>query len=472
MARTMKPDWAVRALVDEGYDPDSSMDGNIRAWWSWYDCSNEYYRPLKRDVGGRTVEVEHMTLRPARMVCDEHAALMTSEGSEVSCDDEGLRAWLDETAPGLIAASAPAISRAMAVGTAALFPDFEVRPDGSARVRMRWYDALYLIQLEADERESVACAVASDVLVGGRRLHQLRVCEPDPATGLYRMRTRLFDPGRMDEEVSPEGIIPVLDLGTDLCPYALVTPAVGNTYDDATPLGVSVFDDGVDAVKLLDEAFNQLYWHVKLSTPRVFMDDEMVARDPATGRVDLTSTLDEVLFSRVSGSVGDRVPITVYNPEMRIEESERSIDDALSIMSLKCGLGPNYFSFTRSSGLRTATEVVSDNSVLLRTVRRNENLAGQRISAALRGSYAAWSHLSGRGLSEVPECEVAWDDSVIEDTQTARSQMKDDISRGLCPRWMYLARFYGMTEDEARAFTGEAQGSPSYAALDAQLGLA
>lgn len=157
---------------------------------------------------------------------------------------------------------------------------------------------------------------------------------------------------------------------------------------------------------------------------------------------------------------------------MRVEESERSIDDALSIMSLKCGLGPNYFSFTRSSGLRTATEVVSDNSVLLRTVRRNENLAGQRISSALRGSYAAWSALSGRPLSEVPACEVAWDDSVIEDTATARTQMKDDISRGLCPRWMYLQRFYGMTEEDARAFTGEAAGEPSGDAVDAQLGLA
>ncbi|OUN43765.1 hypothetical protein [Enorma massiliensis] len=472
MARTTSPGWALRALEGEGLEPDTSMDENIEAWWSWYDCSSEYYRPLKRDVGGRTVEIEHMTLRPARMVCDEHAALMASEGSEVSCDDEGMRGWLDATVPGLIAASAPALSRAMAVGTAALFPDFEQAADGSWRARMRWYDALYLLQLEADERESVSCAVASDVYVAGRRLHQLKVCEPNPDTGLYRMRTRLFDPGRSDEEVFPEGIIAELDLGTEACPYGLVTPAIGNTYDDATPLGVSVFDDGVDAVKLLDEAFNQFYWHVKLSTPRVFMDDEMVARDPATGRVDLTTTLDEVLFSRVSGTVGDRVPITVYNPEMRVEESERSIDDALSLMSLKCGLGPNYFSFTRSSGLRTATEVVSDNSVLLRTVRRNENLAGMRISAALRGSYAAWSHLSGRTLKEVPECSVAWDDSVIEDTATARSQMKDDIARGLCPRWAYLQRFYGMTEEDARAFTGEAVGAPSGAALDAQLGLA
>ena len=472
MGKAGRASWAIRALEGMGHEPDRSMDEKVDQWWSWYDCSNEFYRPLKRDVGGRTVEVEHMTLRPARMVADEHAALMCSEGSELACDDADMRRWLDDTVPGFVAASAPAISRAMALGTAGLFPDLDRSADGSWSVRMRWYDARYLIQLVADEGESVACAVASDVFVAGRLLHQLRVVEPDPATGLYRMVTRLFDPGRSAEEVVPEGIITELPLGTAMRPYALVTPAIGNTYDDATPLGVSVYDDGIDAIRLLDETFNQFYWHVKLSTPRVFLDDEMVSRDPGTGRVDLTTTLDEVLFSRVAGTVTDRVPITVYNPEMRVEESERSIDDALSIMSLKCKLGPNYFSFTRSQGLRTATEVVSDNAVLLRSVRANENVAGAAIAGALRGSYAAWLSLSGRPSSEVPGLEVEWDDSVIEDTQAARTQMKDDIARGLCPRWRYLARFYGMTEEEARAFTGEAEGAPSAYAEDAAAGLA
>lgn len=466
-----KPDWALRALDDEGFEPDTSMDSRIEDWWSWYDCSNPYYDAIKRDVGGRTLSIEHMTLRPARMVADEYAALICSEGSSLACNDKEMRDWLDETVPNFVAASAIPLSRAMALGTSGLFPDFSLRADGSWAAAMRWYDARYLIQLEADEGESVACAVASDVFVAGRRLHQLKICDVDPETGLYRLRCRLFDPERRDEEVLLDEIVPSLDLGTSMPPYALVTPAIGNTYDDATPLGVSVYDDGIDAIKLLDETFNQFYWHIKLSTPRVFLDDEMVDRDPSTGRVNLSTTLDQMLFSRVSGAVGQKIPITVYNPEMHVEESERSIDDALSLMSLKCGLGPNYFSFTRSGGLRTATEVVSDNSVLMRSVRTTESSVGAAMARALRGSYAAWLHLSGCSAAKVPVLEVAWDDSVIEDTATVRTQMKDDIARGLCPRWMYLNRFYGMDEKKARAFTGEAAGSPSGAALDAALGM-
>ena len=81
------------------------------------------------------------------------------------------------------------------------------------------------------------------------------------------------------------------------------------------------------------------------------------------------------------------------------------------------------------------------------------------------------AHARSDGIA-VPGLEVEWDDSVIEDTQAARTQMKDDIARGLCPRWRYLARFYGMTEEEARAFTGEAEGTPSAYAEDAAAGLA
>ena len=45
-----------------------------------------------------------------------------------------------------------------------------------------------------------------------------------------------------------------------------------------------------------------------------------------------------------------------------------------------------------------------------------------------------------------------WDDSAVEDTKAARDLMKDDIARGLCPAWMYPMRYYGMSEEDARAF--------------------
>ena len=63
----------------------------------------------------------------------------------------------------------------------------------------------------------------------------------------------------------------------------------------------------------------------------------------------------------------------------------------------------------------------------------------------------------------VPDVKVTWDDSIVEDTATERALMKDDISRGLAPAWLYPVRYYGMSEDDARALVGSQQAVPEEA---------
>ena len=51
----------------------------------------------------------------------------------------------------------------------------------------------------------------------------------------------------------------------------------------------------------------------------------------------------------------------------------------------------------------------------------------------------------------------------MKDTATERAMMKDDISRGLAPAWLYPMRYYGMSEDDARALVGSQQAVPEEA---------
>ena len=51
--------------------------------------------------------------------------------------------------------------------------------------------------------------------------------------------------------------------------------------------------------------------------------------------------------------------------------------------------------------------------------------------------------------------EVVWDDSIITDTQAEKTQMLAEIAAGVVPKWVYLTRFYGMSEEEARAAAPE-----------------
>ena len=262
-----------------------------------------------------------------------------------------------------------------------------------------------------------------------------------------------------------------LDTRSTLPTYAIVRPALSNTYEEFTPLGVSVFDDAVDTIKLVDATFDAMYWRTRLGLPRVICEESGIKVNPKTGAADLGSTIDQKLFKALPGKVGQSSPLTVYDPGTRADESETAMNAALSMLSVKCGFGPNYFSFTRQGGLKTAREVVSDNSVLYRNLRKHEGKVGEALRRLFAGAYAAECGVRTGSAPTGVSVDVTWDDSVVEDADAERETMKDDVARGLCPKWRYVAKYYGMSEDEAREFTGEAKGEPSAAALYGDLGL-
>lgn len=181
-------------------------------------------------------------------------------------------------------------------------------------------------------------------------------------------------------------------------------------------------------------------------------------RDPRTGDPVLNGTIDEKMFKPVKGGVTGNNPMTVYAPALGADESDSAINSALSLLSAKCGFGPNYFSYSRQQGLRTATEVISDNSQLFRTVRKHEQSVGESLRRLFAGAYAAECALRDVTPTSL-DVDVRWDDSIVEDTATERATMKDDISRGLCPAWLYPVRYYGMSEEEAKELVGAQQQS-------------
>lgn len=461
------PEWALRFLRKAGYEPDTCMAKRQGDWWSWYDCSSEFYAQV--DDSLRPYCERHLTLRPARMVCEEFERLILDGETQVGSPDAAMGAWLEERVPAVLASLPGFVGRYMAQGTGALAVELSGVLDGAAaspdaRARLRSYDAFETVPLGAGGRECAACAFVAPASAGGRVYDQVQVHEPDPASGEYTVRTWLFERGRAREPVMVDGVAPEVRTGSALPTFALAAPAIANTYERYTPLGVSVFDDALDAVRAVDEAFDQFYWAMRLCRVRVFVDEQGVLRDKETDEPLFSDSVDAMMFTTLLGSVNDGVPLTVYNPDMRAEQLERVLNLSLSVLSAKCGFGRGYFSFDRASGgaaPKTATEVVADGSQLLRTVQKHEAVLGACLSRALAGMWAAEAgSRSGSLVSEAPEVAVEWDDSVVEDTASERAMVKDDIARGLCPPWLYPMRYYGMGEAEARELTARMYAAP------------
>ncbi|WP_291289289.1 phage portal protein [Enorma sp.] len=454
-----KPEWAIEILDKEGLRPDKSMDNEQASWWSWFTCDNDYYNDLAYDAPGGIDVCKRLSLRPARMVADEIPSLVMTSETTISSDDASMNKWIDGRMHGFIEASADFISLAFALGSGCWAVSLA---GGEASIVP--YHAWQMVPVRN------GMALLAHTTIAGERLDQLQVHALDHETGTWHIRTRLFEPSS-HREVSVDEVNPDYDTLQELPTYAVVRPSKANTHELYSPLGVSIYEDAIDSIRMVDEAFNQLFWQVRVSLPRVFFDEQGVRRDSKTGEADWAGSVDQVVFRPMQTASGS-MPVTVYNPSTHVSDMVDALNCALSTLGLKCGFGQQYWSFDLASGLKTATEVVSANSVLMRTIRRNEKLIGGAIDDVARAAYSCESALSGAAPADVPHVRIDWDDSVMTDDKADRDMMKDDISRGLCPRWMYLVAYYGMDEAKARAFTGEAEGGASQAALDASLGLA
>ena len=99
---------------------------------------------------------------------------------------------------------------------------------------------------------------------------------------------------------------------------------------------------------------------------------------------------------------------------------------------------------------------MSDNSELMRNVRKHENSVGDAISDIATGLLSCARSLGY--AKKIPEefgtASVQFDDSVIVDTQTEKAMMLNEIAAGVVPAWKYMERFYGMSEEEAKRAVG------------------
>lgn len=455
------PAWASRFLEKQGYRLRGDvMNSHIQAWWGWYQTDNGFYQTDKYDSPQGGMPCRHLSLRPARMACDEWATLVMDDKTRIGSKDTSLGAWIGERLGGFVSDEVDHLSLAFALGTGAWAVDLDLVTDGEsvtdAVAGTSFYDASQICPLETNGDESVSCAFVRRTVVGGRLRDQLQVHEPDPETGAYAIRTWMFAPERQGVPVVDGSYVTYLDTGSPLPTYALVRPAIFNTYHECTPLGVSVFDDAQDAIKCVDEAFDSMYWRLRVCQPRMVVDESGLARDKM-GNPDLPTTVDQRIFKVVKGGVSSSTPTTVYDPGLQATETEVALNSALSTFSAKCGFGPNYFSYSRQGGLKTATEVTADNSQLFRNVKRHEASVKASIERLVAGAYSAECALRGVTPKSL-DVNVEFDDSIVKDSATERALMKDDISRGLCPAWLYPMTYYGMSEEEARQLVGAQPG--------------
>lgn len=429
-----------RELGRMGLACDTAMRPYVDAWWATYTATSSFYTGSRTVTNrrGQTVRIDYhrRTIHPARRVCVEWASKLVSEG--FSAHVEQLDAWMRKVR--LTRELQGLVELAFATGTGAVVLTF----DGSD-VDIDTYDARQIMPISWTRDECDECAMVSRIHVGADVYDQLRAYVL--RDGTYHVLTRIVDAGGGEAHI--DGVIADYDTGMASPPFVLVRPAIINVRRPDSCMGQSVFADASGAIETVDAAFDSISREIEATKIKTFMSESLFdsyrTEDGVTIR---PMSFDDEILQQVSPA-GDMDLIKQFAPPIRIEPLRAALDVALAELGDLTGFGSAYFKLDKAGGLRTATEVASDNAQLMGTLSKHQALLGDAVSRLLVAAGEA------QGMSVEPS--VTFADSIITDDEARRQQLLAEVGAGIIPPWYYLAQTRGLPEDEARALADEAQ---------------
>nr|WP_314785195.1 hypothetical protein [Olsenella uli] len=350
--------------------PLEAMEGHIRTWHEWMEASGSFYDYRDMDGFGRIYEVHRRSIHPAMRVCREWGSLLLNDKTQVVCDDQGCTDFLGGcfSSSNFMPMAQATVVRAFGMGTCAwaLWAD-----TAKKTVKVRHYDAQMVIPLTWDEEGVTECAFVTRVFYRGKAVDQLQL-HLLGNLGTYRIDTVCFDSD--GNQIEAEGIIPSYETGCPFPTFSIVKPAVDNTRVDMSPYGQSVFADAIDAIQAVDLAFNALINEVDVSKMRIFLSDVLFDKesDGKGKRVSIPFGKQDCTVFRKVMSTEDMVQD--FASALRTASQAEAFRIALQMLGDLCGFGITYFDFDNTGYVKTATEVSSDNSALMRNIARHEHL--------------------------------------------------------------------------------------------------
>lgn len=105
--------------------------------------------------------------------------------------------------------------------------------------------------------------------------------------------------------------------------------------------------------------------------------------------------------------------------QIRTEAHSAAINDDLNYLSLKCGFGTNRYRF-ESSGVKTATEIISENSDMYRMIKKHEIILEDALKRLIKIIIRLGIVLK-EPLNEDTDITIEFDDSIIEDKETEKA---------------------------------------------------
>lgn len=457
----------------------------------WKYLYRGYYKPWHR-ISAPTVkdalhERDLERMDTAKAICAELAGLIWNEQCEISVSQEtGKDQLLDEFVHDVLMKNGfwtkmqEHIEQVLALGGGAIKVWYEEKRDGegnvipnSGNIRLGFCmadqfvptawdntqvtdgvfisrqakDGYYYTRLEWHKWDGLTYWISNEAYRSEYKQNSAK--EPQDILGFRYPLSAVYP--FLDEQTPLQG------LSTSL--FAYYRPAIANNLDDDSPLGVSIYANALSTLKALDICYDSFVQEFRLGRKRIIVPAQCLrtVQDPITKESRRFFDATDEAYVALKSDDTDALKIQDNTVSLRVGEHEQAINALLSILCLQVGFSAGTFTFDRAQGLKTATEVISENSKTYKTIKSNQlqiKAAIDRVVDAIiqvASLYdVQWNGTSIRTLSALGwETKVVFDDSILQDRQTNINEGILLATNGLMSKKRFLMEKLGYTEEEA-----------------------
>lgn len=428
-----------KVLKDLGYTPiPDGLMMPVDLWKSWYEGKVASFHEYRQYNGKRVLKRTRKSLCMAKRVCEDWADLLFNEKLEITAETRSAQKAIEKIFEknNFKVSANRLVELAFALGTAA-FVEHKTK-DG---VLIDYVKADMIYPLSFANGIVSECAFASRMMVYGEMHTYLNIHVLED--GKYVVINKLICERTKKEAPLPSGIAEKFYTDSNIPLFQIISPNCANNICTDSPLGISIFANAIDVLEGIDLVYDSYQNEYRLGKKRIVVPLSM-AKIEMEQQGDILPAFDDndTEFYAFSGADPDSFSINEINMEIRADAHEIGLQRNIDLLSDLCGFGSGKYNY-QTGRIKTATQIVSEQSDLFRNLKKHELLAEQTIKNLVR----AILYLLGEDYEQ--EIVVNFDDSIIDDKETTSERALKEKQANIIDAAEYLSRVYKLPRQQA-----------------------
>lgn len=438
---------------------------NVDVWKSWYDGDVEKFHHYRVYNGQKKIACDRYGLGMAKKVCEDWANLLMNEKVKVTLEGEKEQEYFDQVCrDNNFEVKANELEElTFYAGTTSIIVravDVPVNKEtgnvaGSGRLVLDYAYMPNIYPLSWENGKVIECAFATRKVDGKEeylylQVHRLNDRKTyDIENYLYRDDKGSLTQVELGTLTELAGVAEKVTTNETERMFVINRPNIVNNIDPSLPLGISVFANAIPQLKGCDIAYDSYVNEMALGKKRVIVKAEALQNVEGEPTFDP----DDVVFYALpedSSAGAEATIITPLDMSLRTPQLNAAIQDMLNILSARCGFGENHYKFN-NGGVATATQIVSENSTLFRTIKKHEIVLEDMLKELTRTILRMGNIYCGQNLDTEVEITVDFDDSIIEDKNTEFQRDAAMVSMGVLNLWEFRMKWMNESEETAKA---------------------